>query len=329
MLNIDDAARVFDSDSERKAYQAVAEIGKIRVGHFFFEGAIRGIGECIKASAYDREPVNCMLLGQGGMGKTSVAQLIIRSMKPETITEDDLKIRTVPAFYTSFRSGASLDALTTDMLRKLGDPASSSGKVLDKASRVLELLIRCRTKIIFIDELHDLDDFKKVSGEARPKLLKWVKAITNGGGPVTCLMGLESCHNLFEGDTEMGRRFKKKSFLRPLMPGTGEAPGLLEGFLTDLYREIVETTSVTSFPDASYLSVLQVWAATGGSLDFTMTLIKEAALRAMLDNRMAVEVRDFAAVWDTGVLDEASVMKFNPFLASHAQLATAIREKRQ
>ena len=57
-------------------------------------------------------------VGEGGMGKTSVANMIVQSMKPEVIVEDDLEIRTIPAFYTSFRSSKSLDALTADMFTK-------------------------------------------------------------------------------------------------------------------------------------------------------------------------------------------------------------------
>ncbi len=328
MLNKEDANKIFETDAEQVAYQAVAAIDEIRVGHEFFDGAISGIEECIKASAYAREPINCMLLGEGGMGKTSVARQIVQSMKPEVIKENDMETKTVPAFYTSFRSATSLDALTADMLKKLGDGKPESGKPEDKATRVLELLIHCKTKIIFIDELHDLDGFEKRNYAAMQKLLKWVKAITNGGGPITCLMGIESCHDLFEHDPEMARRFKRKFFLRRLMPGTKEQPGLLPGFLEDVYAEVMESTPLTSFPAMTDHSVLQVWAATGGSLDFIMTLVKEAALLVMRANRTNIEIGDFAEVWDSGVLDDSSVFKFNPFLAAPSLLYTAIREKR-
>lgn len=320
-------ARVFSSEIEQNAYQAVAAIDKIRVGHIFFDGAVRGIRECMKESEYAREPANCMLLGEGGMGKTSVANMIVQSMKPEVIVEDDLEIRTIPAFYTSFRSSKSLDALTADMLTKLDDPNPNSGRVDDKASRVLELLVRCRTKIIFVDELHDLDGFETKESREMRILLKWIKAITNGGGPLTCLMGIENCHNIFEGNPEMARRFKRKLFLRPLNVGTREKPGLLQGFLRDVYGAVTAKSPIKSFPEAGYLQTLQIFLATGGSLDFIMTLIKQAVLRALLEGRSHVDVSDYAAVWDQAILDDASVVPFNPFIASESQLATAVRER--
>jgi hypothetical protein len=163
------------------------------------------------------------------------------------------------------------------------------------------------------------------------KFIKVLKAITNERGPVTCLMGIPECHDLFKGDTEMSRRFKRQIFLRELAPGTEGKPGLLQNFVSDVYEAIIESTEIKGFPTLSYVSALQIYTATGGSPDYIMTLIKEAVLNALLRGRVNVEIGDYANTWDSGLLNGADLGKkvkvnFNPFLANQAKLASMFRE---
>lgn len=328
MLNRKYNETIFDSDEQRETYEAIGKIDKLRVSHPLYTQAVSGINGCIKASVFSREPVNCMLLGEGGAGKTSVAMQIVKSMPPRVVKEDDLEISTVPAFYTSFKSARSLDALTTDMLKKLGDPCPDIGKPGDKASRVLKLLNACRTRILFIDELHTLDGFDARNKVKMRDLLKWIKDITNECGPVVCLMGLEECKDIFDGDTEMSRRFKSKFMLRPLSVGTKQTPGLLLRFMTEICRSIMASAPVNSFPPVGeYENALQIWVATRGSPDFIMSLVKEAVLRALLAGRQEVMIEDFASVWDSGLLNSVSLVKFNPFKANQTQIVAAIRKQ--
>jgi hypothetical protein len=267
-----------------------------------------------------------MLMGDGGMGKTSIATVLMKMFAPETVIENDFAIQTVPAFYTSFKSSRNLDALTTDILTKLNDPYPNSGKLSDKAARVLKLLKQCRTIIIFVDELHDLDGFEERDMRKLKVFFKWLKEISNECGPMICLMGVRNCHDIFDGDQEMARRFKKKYFLNQLTPGTRNDPGQLQEFLADARNEIINRTSVKSIPCMDdYLMSLRVFCATGGSPDFIMTLFKDAVRSALLDGNTAIDVNDFSKVWESGTLNASAVIKSNPFLASENQIAAALR----
>lgn len=323
MFDLANIEKLFETEKESDAYRTIGKLDRLLVAHASFADAWSGVNGCIMASTFSREAANCMLLGNGGAGKTSLAMRMVNSMPPLIIKDNNLEISTVPAFYTSFKSTKTLDALTSDILKKLGDFNPNSGRLGDKAARVLKQLKMCRTKIIFIDELHDLDDFENNAH----KLIKWVKEITNECGPVVCLMGLERCKTIFDGDTEMSRRFKRKFILRPLTVGTKEEPGHLPGFMTAICRAIVSATTIRSFPALNaYENALKIWSSTGGSPDYIMTLLKEGVLRALLANRHEVTMEDFSNVWDGGVLDATSIVKFNPFRASLTQLITGIRK---
>jgi len=328
MLDISDLDNLFADQAEIEAYLAVKRIDEILVGHQSFMDGYNGIRACIKASVHAREPTGCMLLGEGGMGKTSLSRLIQKSMKPKTVVENDLEIDTVPAFYTSFKSVRSLDALTTDILKKLNDPHPTIGKVGDKASRVLDLLKRCRTIIVFVDELHDLEGLAKRDFERMGTFIKWIKELCNECGPVICLMGTPECHDIFDGDTQMSRRFKPKFFLRSLSPGTKDCPGPLLWFLRDVSTEILARTPLKALPPIhEYSNALRIYAAAGGNLDFTMALMKQAALITLLEKRTAITLDDFARVWDMGILNSATKVKFNPFRATENELAAGFRKQ--
>lgn len=42
-----------------------------------------------------------MLLGAGGMGKTTIAKTLMKSLPAQTVVENDCEIDTTPAFYMS------------------------------------------------------------------------------------------------------------------------------------------------------------------------------------------------------------------------------------
>ena len=225
----------------------------------------------------------------------------------------------------------SLDALVTDVLRKLGDPRPMSGKTPDKGDRAVELMLSCRTQIILIDELHDLEGFEEKDFEAMRPFLKWIKGIANSrGGPAVCLMGIETCKDLFEPEQslEMARRFKKKFLLRRLDVGTKAKPGTLPSFLNRVCDGILQTTTVRSLPPlGNYENAVRVWACTSGNPEYVMTLIKEAVRNAVIANRHEVTGTDLADAWDKGVFHRVAVTQFNPFKATLEQIIAAVKRK--
>ncbi len=328
MFNSDDIDHLFIDQHEKEAYEMAKKIDEIRIGHDFFIAAFDGIKNCMKASAFSREPVNCMLLGDGGTGKTSLAKIFQNMLKPVTIVENDLTVETVPVFYTSFKSARTLEALSSDILLKLNDPTPGKGKLGDKAIRIIKLLKQCRTKIIFVDEMHDLDGLFNKNRKQVNIFMKWIKELSNECGPLICLMGLRSCKDVFEGDTEMTRRFKHKFILQKLSPGTKSNPGLLQKFLRDFSLEVKKRTSIQTLPPLDeYLNALRIYVATNGNLDFLATLIKTAVLNVLLEKRTQIDIEDLAKIWDTGILNDSTIVKFNPFRASENEIAAALRKQ--
>lgn len=267
-----------------------------------------------------------MLLGDGGMGKTTIAQLIMNNMPSATIVENDCEIDTVPAFYMSLPSEGKLSSLTEEMLTRLNDVYPSAGTAGSQSKRINTLLKRCKTTIVFIDELHNLSLIRKKDELAGQRVSNWLKDLFNAEGPVICLVGTNDCKTIFDHDTQMSRRYKSKFILAPLLPGTSEEPGNLQRFLHTLSKEIVKRTSIKATPNfTSYNLALRVFAATQGNIDYASTLLKVAARHVLLAGRDVMTVPDLASVWDTGIFSAQSVTVHNPFTMTERALATAFR----
>ncbi|WP_148715521.1 TniB family NTP-binding protein [Chitinolyticbacter meiyuanensis] len=327
MLNID-VSQLFESEAERQAYQAAAVIDKIMVAHPDAVSALNGIRHCIKSSVYSREPMGCMLLGAGGMGKTMLAEHIMRSLPQQTVIADDCEIDTTPSFYVSFKKAENLSDLTTEMLDRLNDLRARVGKPAARARRVRKLLLQCKTLIVFIDEMHDLRGLKKRDPRRVEEFLGWIKELSNERSLVLCLMGEPSCHDIFGGDdsNQMSRRFKAQFMLNPLTPGTKDQTGHLLPFLAEVGKQVLQRTPIQSLPPIhSYENALRFFAAAGGNLDFTMVLIKQAVITALKAGRTVVTMADFSDLWGAGITSKVSLVRLNPFDATDGQVAAAFR----
>lgn len=320
--------QIFTSATDANAYEICGAIDKIHVAHTDLLKALDGILNCIKASVYAREPMGCMLLGDGGMGKTMLAEFIMRRFQPTTLIHNNCEIDTAPAFYISFKNSENLGDLTGAFLEKLNDRKPRIGKTADRAARVRELLHQCKTVILFLDELHDLQGLQKHNRKRVTEFIGWVKELSNTRSFVICLMGEPSCKNIFDSDTQMARRFKRQYTLNALTPGTAEQCGALTQFLEQVGLQLLECTPLQSLPPIHvYENALRFFAAAGGNLDFTMTLIKDAVLTALLNGRTSLVMEDFAQSWDKGITHAASKIRMNPFSISNAELANALRGK--
>lgn len=305
--------------------QRVAELDKVVVAHLAFNNAIDSINDCVMKSEVYREPVGCLLLAQGGMGKSTVCRAVLSQMKVSKKQIGAVERTIVPAFYSEIPSPATVKGVAASMLKDLGAPSPFSGTNIQMKTRLCTLLTTAETKLVFLDETHNL--FKQGGrSKVNSEVCAWIIGLVNQTRISLCLVGLPEFAPHLSADSQLTRRFPLHLHLNPLLPGDQSQPGSLVPFLTEFMREAASRLRLTAVPHMSDLfSCTQVYAATGGNPAFIISLVKEAALNALSIGNESIDVDDFAVAWERGLIAGASLVKENPFRMSQGALAAVLR----
>ncbi len=313
-------------DDLEAIYQRVAKINQFVVRHPEFDHALSGIQECMHKSSIYQEPIGSVLHGEGGHGKTTICNVIVRQI-PSTNRVDGAYEKTIiPAFYAQIPSPASVKSVAGILLQQLGDPNPLKGNTTQMTLRLCHLLKECETKLVFLDEFHHLFRFQKTATKLNIIVCDWIKSLVNETKISFCLVGLPQFAPLLELDSQLARRFQYHYQLTPLSLGTAEAKGFLFPFLAEIERQTRLRCNI-SFEMAldSPLFAQQIYAATGGNHAFIMSLLKDSMLFALKDSREIITVDDFSQSWQQGTTAQVSLTKNNPFKMSRSILASQIR----
>lgn len=304
----------------------VSQLDKIVVRHPALEKARLGIEECVTKTQFFREPVGCLLLGEGGMGKTTVCRSLLAKM-PQSVKIDMHTSRTlVPAFYASVPSPTTVKSVAASLLSKLNDPSPLAGTTAHMTNRLCILLAACETKLVLLDEFHHLFDIRKTSTRVNLQVCNWLKTLVNATKVSFCLVGMPSFGPILCIDSQLARRFPLQFQLDALTTGTSENLGSLAPFINEVRHHAIQKLELTAFPRFDHPhSIHQIYAATGGSPAFVMSLVKESILDAIKTGSSSVTLENFATAWKTGITAQASLCKENPFHMSAGSLASVLR----
>lgn len=311
---------------ENTNIQRIAQIEKIVISHTRLAHAISGIVGCVERTQAFKEPAGCLLLAEGGMGKTTICNALVARMP--TINRETHKIHKtiIPAFYASIPPVTRLDLVVSELLMHLHDPSPFVGSLGDKTTRFKKLLGDCETQLILLDEFHEIYNSEKTTKKTRGEVIGWLKAIVNNFKVCICLVGKPDFQKDLIIGKEMARRFMFKFSLAPLLPGGEENLGELGGYLVALGDQVKHRLEIDSIPNFANLFLSQqIYSATGGSPAFIAALFRESLMHAFKSERNSLTIEDFSAIWDAGEMDNASLVRENPFKMSPGFLAAHLR----
>jgi hypothetical protein len=311
-------------------HETIAKLDDVFVTHSSMDHALNGLAECISWSAKSREPKGAILTGLGGAGKTTICNVILKRLPPVDLEEGDQTIRTVPAFYTSVPAPSSIRSLASRMLEQLNDPAPDRGTAYQLTRRLAKLLKNCKTRVILLDEFHNLLASKGPASESKMlEICNWLRGVMNETRVMICLVGTPQCANLIDYDVQISRRFSHHFPLHDLSCGSESEPGSLVGFVDALCQRYVDVLSLKSFPRFDdYEACLRLWVATQGRPAYITLLLQTAIKIALHDaKRDHVMVQDLADAFDRGITAGVAKTHRNPFTMSSASLTQTVLSK--
>ncbi len=301
--------------------QRVNKIDEVYITHYAIKKAIEGIHRCILMSKSSKEPVNFVLSGDGGTGKTTASNAVLTKFKNSYEVRGDREVTIIPAFYALVPNPVTIKGIAFAMLKSLGAPAPNRGTAIDLTYRLGKLLKECETQVIILDEFHHL--LKKDLGKSND-VKEWLKSMINEYKVPVVLIGTPECSDIIDSDTQLARRFKYRVELKNLVFG-GQEKGEYRKFVEALIKLFIKEVKVNSFPDFQALSnCLPLYAITGGNPSNTVDLIKEAVLLSLENGKEDVTKDHFIQACNNLIFPYSLITDVNPFEQSTEDLNIAI-----
>ncbi|MGQ1623990.1 TniB family NTP-binding protein [Acinetobacter baumannii] len=260
-----------------------------------FSFALSGITECMHLSIANNKPICSLLLGAGGVGKSTIALVLKNRHKPFTEIKNGFEKRCIPVFYLPVPSPITIKSLTIRMLEELGcNDQKGTSEQLNYRLRVL--LKECETKLILLDEFHHIYSTTAKRNRTSENVANWVKTLADESKISICLIGLPDLQmNLFL-DTQLARRFSHVFTLPTLslISKNKDKAATLIIFLSQLEKFIDQQFNL-NFSSHLFSDDFskRIYLATSGYQAYIVELIYHSCLTALSDNRLTVSINDF------------------------------------
>ena len=314
---------------DENIFNKLNSIDNTIIPHWKIQMAIKKINRCLQMSIGASEPVNFLLTGNGGTGKTTVCNAIISQLRRSSsqfIIKDNKQIPIINAFYALVPNPVTIKGIASAMLNSLGAPSPSRGNAIDLTYRLGALLKEFNTKVIILDEFHHL--LEKDRGKNND-VKNWVKSLINEFKVPIVLVGTPECESLIDEEFQLSRRFHYRVQLTNLNLGVENKKGELRKFVSALSKVFVDKLGLNSFPNfESYSSCLPLYLATNGNPSSVVRLFKEATLLALEGGADSVDISHIGKAFDEVVLPDVQVKK-NPFSMGRSEMNRKLNSLRR
>lgn len=297
--------------------EKVRNLEKCYIPHFSIEKVFNKIEECMSLSQVLTEPMNILLIGEAGTGKTTVCNKILKKYERQTLNKKDRIVTLIPAFYTSIPNPVTIKGVASAMLASLGDPAPNRGSANELTMRIGKLLKECQTKVILLDELQHLliRDLGK-----RNDVSDWLKSIINNFNVPIVVVGMPNCESIIDQDKQLSRRFSDRFELVNLEYIENKKCEFKK-FLFSLISAYTQIAKLKSYPDFRLKHYcLALYTATGGNPGDLVKLVRRATVLAITKGRNTIGICDFAEIYSCTSFAYSKPIKSNPFECDLKQL---------
>ncbi|HAV5768656.1 TPA: AAA family ATPase [Acinetobacter baumannii] len=307
--------------------EKIKKINNIVVISSEFEAAYKGILLCSEKNYIYKKPYGCLLLGNGGLGKTTICNSIVRKNPSYEKIDNDIKKTIIPVFYLEIPSPATVKSVASSMLKALNDPAPLKGTTTQLTYRLIYLLKECETKLIFMDEFHHLFDLQKTTKRMNTVVCNWIKTLVDETNICFCLVGLPEFAPLLKIDSQLARRFSHSFYLKNLTINKINEYGTMHAFLEQIEINIARNLDITFEPALTdQLMALQIYTATNGNQAYVMLLIENCVFQALKKGNNIITILEFINAWNEGITSYVSRTIVNPFHLDLSSLSAKIRK---
>ncbi len=242
---------------------------KTVVHHPRFQELQAKITECLEATAEAGEPQCLCLIGETGVGKSTLVQSYADT-QPRYETEMGTK---VPILYVETPHPITVKGMTSALLDALRDPRAFRGTQPEMNARLQGFLADCAVQLVILDDFHHLID-KKTNRILRD-VSEWLKVLIKNTGIVYLVVGLEGeVEQILKTNPQLSRLFVRE-YLQPFVWDMSD-PTTVEDFAR-LMAYIQSTLGIQLTGEMAQPELLfRIHYATAGVMSNLMNLLRKA-----------------------------------------------------
>lgn len=284
-----------------RVHELLKKIATIRIRYPIFNAILSDMERCLTESPDLREPLCMLITGETGVGKSTLIDTF-HDMHPSQNTDDGIE---TPVLVASVPLPATIGGLFSSVLYAMGAPFPDRGNIEFKRRRLIELLKRCRTRLVILDEFQHL--VERGTRQRIEAVADATKSLINQSGIPFILVGMPAAHSVLEYSPQLAGRFP----LRPKLPSFHwlERPSDFERLLA-CFEQALPFEKPSGFCDDTLPA--RFYLATGGNFRSFTTLIHDASRTVLMNGGVRIEREQLIRSYDK-LLAANRRLRANPF----------------
>jgi hypothetical protein len=185
-------------------------VERIRICYPQWQQITTAIQTCHQIQPIAAEPPCLLLIGQTGVGKTTLLTSYARTYPPRQTTEGLQQ----PIVQATIVPPATVKSMAATLLAALGDPAADKGTTNSMTRRVIHFFRHCQVQMLILDELQHFVD--RESQKVLWTVSNWLKTLIKESGVACVLAGLANeAEQVVDANPQLARLFGDPIVLQP------------------------------------------------------------------------------------------------------------------
>jgi len=289
--------------------------------HSQYQHAIDSIMTSMQTTIECGEPSCPMLMGESGLGKSSVCNRLVQLLGPPTpLVKAEGWLTTLPCLYLELPSRPTINSVAIAILDKLN--VSTGGTKRSLEQQILATLKSRETQLVILDEFQNFAE--KGAEKTKAETCNWIKYMLNQSQITFLLSGLPTKDVIITPLTQLSARYPYRINLFPLTY-SADPHSEFRTILALFSAEIVKLGNLHSelFLGDEHMSAA-LYMASGGNMRCIRRVLHGAFKQALIRGDGVLNNQDFSSSIEILELPERIDKSRNPFLISCEQVTQAI-----
>jgi hypothetical protein len=198
------------------------------IRHPQFQSTLQVINDRSEYCRLSKTGRGMVVTSNTGGGKTTLAECY-KNERPAHVTAT---LTTQPVVIFSPPDYVNVAHMGSALLRALGDPAYDIGSADDRKMRAIKLLIKCDTRVLFLDNAHDIPERRRHAGVRDIGL--WLRDIIDAAKLLLVMLGTDAVLPLTRGNPQLRSRCPGFETIDYFYPTNAAGLGRLMRFLHEI-----------------------------------------------------------------------------------------------